>query len=379
MLAGFFFLFALPSLLHAVPPGDIIRMDVTKKYPKVELRLQDIASVEYLPLETTNTFLLAGGGLCYIDEERIFYINRPKDILVFDRKGKGIKVINHRGGGAGEYSGLSQLTVDKANKELFVSDMWMTKIFVYDWDGNYKRSFWHAGGQYSKVEDFNKDLLLCYSSSHVKGSPAFLVSKKDGQKVKNILTPYKERLDPDIILSEGEQEMTSVSTVTYPLIRSGVDMIINETSTDTIYKLLANKTLSPYILRSPAINKMEVPVFLYATLETNRYQFLLTIKKEYDPRTNLGFPTTGLLFDKKERVIQDYEIYNDDYTVRQTVYFDGFSSNIMSESNTGVYRISAERLLESYQKGELRGKLKEIASKLKEDDNPVLVIVRFKE
>ena len=36
-------------------------------------------------------------------------------------------------------------------------------------------------------------------------------------------------------------------------------------------------------------------------------------------------------------------------------------------------------LLEKYEKGELKGRLKEIASQLDIEDNPVLVLVRFKE
>jgi hypothetical protein len=35
-------------------------------------------------------------------------------------------------------------------------------------------------------------------------------------------------------------------------------------------------------------------------------------------------------------------------------------------------------LIEAYKKGNLQGKLKEIASKINEDDNPVLMTVRFK-
>jgi hypothetical protein len=42
------------------------------------------------------------------------------------------------------------------------------------------------------------------------------------------------------------------------------------------------------------------------------------------------------------------------------------------------YPLEADQLVESYKRGELKGKLKEIASKLVEDDNPVIMLVKPK-
>lgn len=41
-------------------------------------------------------------------------------------------------------------------------------------------------------------------------------------------------------------------------------------------------------------------------------------------------------------------------------------------------RINADALVESYEKEELTGKLKEIAAGLDEEDNPVIVLVKHK-
>ena len=48
-------------------------------------------------------------------------------------------------------------------------------------------------------------------------------------------------------------------------------------------------------------------------------------------------------------------------------------------NNTGIIAQRAEKLLKDYNDGKLEGELKEIASKLKEDDNPVLMLIKFKE
>jgi len=41
--------------------------------------------------------------------------------------------------------------------------------------------------------------------------------------------------------------------------------------------------------------------------------------------------------------------------------------------------LESYQLVESYSKNELKGKLKEIAAKLKEEDNPVIMLVKQKE
>ena len=41
--------------------------------------------------------------------------------------------------------------------------------------------------------------------------------------------------------------------------------------------------------------------------------------------------------------------------------------------------LDASKLCEAYENGELRGELKEIAKNIKADDNPVLMVVKFKE
>ena len=54
---------------------DIWTFDVTQEYPKKEMYIQDIADVEYLPLETNDSMLWLGRELDYLDEEYIIGCN----------------------------------------------------------------------------------------------------------------------------------------------------------------------------------------------------------------------------------------------------------------------------------------------------------------
>ena len=50
-----------------------------------------------------------------------------------------------------------------------------------------------------------------------------------------------------------------------------------------------------------------------------------------------------------------------------------------SDANTAYMKLEAFDLIEALEAGELSGELKTIAEGLKEDDNPVLMVVKFKE
>ena len=121
---------------------------------------------------------------------------------------------------------------------------------------------------------------------------------------------------------------------------------------------------------------METPVFMAYTGQTPRYLFVNTIKKEYDFEKQTGYPSVDYIVDKTNNQIYERgSITNNDYQ-GQEVYME----DINADQPSGIYlqSIRASSLVEAYEKGKLSGKLKEIASKLKEDDNPVLMIIKLR-
>ena len=49
------------------------------------------------------------------------------------------------------------------------------------------------------------------------------------------------------------------------------------------------------------------------------------------------------------------------------------------DRNIAYKKLEAFKLIEALESGDLSGELKNIAESLKEDDNPVLMVVKFKE
>ena len=101
-----------------------------------------------------------------------------------------------------------------------------------------------------------------------------------------------------------------------------------------------------------------------------------TIKKEFDWNTNRGFPRDFLMYDKQKKALLGYKVYNGDYSIEKEVYMNGFRQ--VNHEIESWRPIEPFELIESNNNGELKGKLKEIAMKLDEYDNPVIMLVKHK-
>ena len=81
------------------------------------------------------------------------------------------------------------------------------------------------------------------------------------------------------------------------------------------------------------------------------------------------------MYDKQEKAIFESIVYNDDYVNKRRV----FMGKSLNDEIAFLQTLEAYRLVESYKNGELKdGKLKEIAAKLDEEDNPVIMLVKHK-
>ena len=82
---------------------------------------EDVVSIQYIPLETTDSCLISNLLNLQVTTDYMFMYNgKTEEVLQFDRKGKFIRRVGRQGNGPGEYSMISELAVDDSNKELFV-------------------------------------------------------------------------------------------------------------------------------------------------------------------------------------------------------------------------------------------------------------------
>ena len=140
--------------------------------------------------------------------------------------------------------------------------------------------------------------------------------------------------------------------------------------------------MKPFIVKTPPVQSMDPEIYLFAGVLTDRYYFMQTVKREYDFVKDTGFPSTELMYDKQENAIYEYVVYNDDFINKRPmsmVYEVPIPPVIVNNDGIAfITRLDAADLVEAYKKGQLKGKLKEIAAKLDEESNAVIMLAKYK-
>jgi len=105
------------------------------------------------------------------------------------------------------------------------------------------------------------------------------------------------------------------------------------------------------------------------------------VKKDFDPVTKT-MSSTDLLYDRQKNALFEYEVYNIDYAEKKCISFSPLNTTIgprpLNDEIASWQVLEAYQLVDDYEKGQLKGRLKEIASKLDEEDNPVIMLIKYK-
>lgn len=357
-----------------------ITVDITASYPEKDLVLQDFMDVEYVPLETSDEFL-AQGNIAFVGENIVVATNmRQGDILLFDRAtGKGIRKINHKGFGPEEYIMPYNVVLFEDKNEMFVNDGPTSKIQVYDLDGNYKRTIsYKRGALVTVLIDFDTDNFLSqniYAPENENSGETFLfLSKKDGSMT-DIKVPYQERKSIALVRVNEDGSMQGAFPENSDFIDPFQDgWLLTEPSADTIYYYKPDRSLKPFIVRTPSVQTMSPEVFLFPGVLTDDYYFMQSVTKEYDFDKNEGMPSTPLVYDVAEQKIYKYTVHNADYEDRE----ENLSKQNVNNKIAFYQALPADELIEAQENGKLKGKLSDIASHLDMEDNPVVMIVKPK-
>lgn len=357
-----------------------ITVDITASYPEKDLVLQDFMDVEYVPLETSDEFL-AQGNIAFVGENIVVATNmRQGDILLFDRAtGKGIRKINHKGFGPEEYIMPYNVVLFEDKNEMFVNDGPTSKIQVYDLDGNYKRTIsYKRGALVTVLIDFDADNFLSqniYAPENENSGETFLfLSKKDGSMT-DIKVPYQERKSIALVRVNEDGSMRGAFPENSDFIDPFQDgWLLTEPSADTIYFYKPDRSLKPFIVRTPSVQTMSPEVFLFPGVLTDDYYFMQSVTKEYDFDKNEGMPSTPLVYDVAEQKIYKYTVHNADYEDRE----ENLSKQNVNNKIAFYQALPADELIEALEDGKLKGKLSDIAAHLDIEDNPVVMIVKPK-
>lgn len=360
---------------------DILTIDVNADYPEKELILQDFADVEYIKLANDSDFLVKSRPLvCSANYIITKGGGETGEVLVFNKEGKPINKFSHYGNGPHEYNYITNLRLDEKRGEIYIHDVFSRKIFTYTLNGEYIRDFSSGDGRF--IYNFDDDSFLVYNTETNQTNPELkpyfsIVSKLDGKILKTINVPFSSGKKYDLTVTKQDAGGSySYTAMHLPIVRYADGYFLNELSSDTIYKYSYSENLTPFIARTPEVGTMDAPSFLQCGIETTQYVFLTRVAVNENDEQNM-FPEDNLVYDKETGEIHEYEIVNKDYP-KEKVVLNSHLVNGDMEPGYGISRFYAFELLEAYNRGELNGKLKEIAASLEEEDNDVLVLYKFK-
>lgn len=378
-------------------------IDVSKNYPMEPASLQDIlGKMEYVRLETRPECLVGRLENPTVTDNDIFVLSNRKAVFRFDRSGKFRNRIGNEGRGPDEYVSATRLCVNDREEEVFIYDVLSDVIQVYDYEGSHKRTL--RMDARTRVKDMiviSKSTLLIsnLTSDATRGYvtyPYQLISSHDGSVIKSLLLPdtgrkahipvpenlpkpergstFRPYLDESykpfgIRVSRMFNEDIGWIEEDYNIYVTEDGVMLTSFVADSVYVVSESGELTPRWIKTPSPMKIDnVSKRRYSKFEfeTDRHAFFSAAGNG---------DSAGYMVDKSTGVISrtylyDINMEHRDFPYNKIVFHTGV--------NTGHFAISHEAfmLLEFLEMGKLSGPLADIASTIKEDDNPVLMLVK---
>ena len=169
--------------------------------------------------------------------------------------------------------------------------------------------------------------------------------------------------------------------ISYPsLVKLNGDVYVNDLSADTIYRLVSpTKALQPVITRTPSVVNDGDGYFMDLYGITSQFYFFKFSSRQLSFDAGnfriIDEKSKNAIYDRKDGKVYHPKFSNKDYPSMENCELR-FSEEVHA---CATMQIEAFDLIEALEAGELSGELKTIAEGLKEDDNPVLMVVKFKE
>jgi len=390
MLLILLFIIDIQAISPQSKTGILPVIDFSKTYSYKVINLRDIADLEYISLETTDDVLLSDGSvISYVSDNYVFiHDNKSGELFIFNRAGKIVSHFNRKGQGPGEYpSGLRLRTIfDEKNKEIFVCSF-SKSIHVYSFSGEYKRTLnINALEFHSKVFNFDDETLLLYDEHiidldkqrNLNTNPYSLISKKDGSQISvlDIYLPKRNSIHLRQTNAAGQRSSTSyyfTSSMYY-----GKDFIIADLSSDTLYLLTQNRTLTPLLTRKPSTHASSGPTNIWTTSLTTEKFMLITNFAIDLSKPGGGGKSPVLLYEFNTGNITEVSFIDDLYIESRKGRWKPGDGPATNKKNITADLIWPSNIINAYKAKRLKGNMEKFAKTLNEDDNPVVRIIKFK-
>jgi len=361
-------------------------LDLKKEYPKKTVYLQDIADVEYIVLETHEDGLI-NGDLNHVTDSLIIVKNGITDnVVFFHRNGKYSHSFNRKGPSEKEYSSMSDICVNPHLKEIYINDFSRSMIQVYSYEGEYLRTLkmkfdkfryghlfyidsnnllWEDITNVDYEKDNNKTNLMPYYKVSIKDGTITQLPIKVEKRIRNSFNFYDKDTDEFISIGVGISPVANING----------ELILTDFAMDTLYTY-RNDNLIPIAKKENWWKSNETPYLVTLDAITNKYYLWYAIEKNLK---NTLWPDKTFLQDRYTGKCIQVKLADKNITDEKWRFRHRMSANKFILPHNHIMQFyPAYKLIELYEDGKLQGELKEIAAKLKLDDNPVLMLAKFK-
>lgn len=225
-------------------------------------------TIEYVPLESSDSFLVSGVSHLKLSEDKDIYFISDKSFYLFDGEtGEGKLKIAKLGNGPGEYTSVFDSHLDMNARQIELLDNNGKRVMVYDLDGNYKHAvslpfmpFMLTKTETSGYWFYNNNLPSDATESKVVHYDAIT------GKIMEEYDPIDKHLAEYFFVEDEKNLVTSDDALLY--LSSPVG---------TIYRITPGKGMEPaYILD---LGKYQSPSTFYAANYRDIMEFVEAVKK----------------------------------------------------------------------------------------------------
>ena len=378
---------------------DLRVIDVAGGVEKSRLvKLSEIAdTIEYVPLETTKESLvdIIINNLVFYENGALYLLQRNGTIKIFDKQGTYINSINRKGRGPQEYERLLVMDIDESTGNICVRGY--RKILEYSRSGQFIRRITfpdedESKGIYLFLLKKLGDFYIMTSAINKQSVYSAFIMDSTSRVIMKLNYPQEEVdfvqtlsrsftfIEPQIYKHDGSIRLINGYNKYVLSISKNLSVdtifIINYGKYKTVDESARNPS-SPYLWRQ------------FDIFESNNYLFMqfhvgsLTDKpaKKINARgETYVYPLSCSIFNKLtgEFIFLDQPEINHLGFVEDLEGGPAIWPKYISADNYMISYIPAHEFIEHAENNKVSDKFKTIASRLKETDNPVLVMVKLK-
>lgn len=175
----------------------------------------DVAKVEYIPLETADSCLISNILSLQICKDYIFVYNGKTDqVLQFGRDGHFIRTVGRAGSGPGEYTNVNEIYADSQRSELYIFSSGRKAPLIYSFDGAFLRqdSTLQGAGGICLLPD-GKAALKGLVMTPIQQAPWLVALRSADGKLLASRNPYPKSLNQDVCYMRGINFVPSSNSV----------------------------------------------------------------------------------------------------------------------------------------------------------------------